>query len=210
MNACFISYRHSLSEDAQKVVDEFEKALKGQVNMYWPSASVYRDTTRLAGGDFFTPELAKQLCWSSCMILLYNPGYFDLEHPYCAREYRAMLQLEEQRLDQVPALRNENKSLIIPVVIRGEDDMPNELKQERLYFSLEKTMLYARDLRTRRCLPTIKEIAKAIHQRYKRLRSVVNDMVDQCDSFQFPNEDEINDWLEDLVNALPSQSMPGS
>ena len=206
-NVCFISYRHGGQEHSRKLIESFYQTLAGQLDLYIPGSRVYLDARRLRGGDFFDQELASQLCRSVCMILLFNPFYFDLSNPYCAREYRAMVGLEQQRLGLLPQGAAQRKSLIIPVVIRGEESLPEELKRHRQYYSFAKTLLGPADFRQRRCMEHIFKIAGDIFDRYQMFRSAGIDPCSQCDTFQFPTELEIRDWLTEVV--APPQSMPG-
>ena len=57
----------------------------------------YLDRDRLKGGEFYNEALASNLCKSACLVVLYTPVYFSLDHMYCAREYRAMEQIELAR-----------------------------------------------------------------------------------------------------------------
>ena len=51
--ACFISYRHGQEPGTQEIYDAFEQELAHQVELYLPKLRVYRDRSRLHGGDFF-------------------------------------------------------------------------------------------------------------------------------------------------------------
>jgi hypothetical protein len=128
-NACFISYRHGLEPGTQDFYEAFRQELAHQVDFYLPGMPVYLDTERLRGGDFYNSDLARALCSSVCMVSLYIPTYFDLQHTYTAREYRAMVDLEQQRLPLIPAV--DWKGLIIPIILRGSP--PEEIRGERHY-----------------------------------------------------------------------------
>ena len=58
------------------------------------------------------------------MVMIYTPTYFDKDRTYCAREYKAMENLETQRLEMLGYQRNFQHGLIIPVVYRGVDIFP--------------------------------------------------------------------------------------
>jgi hypothetical protein len=206
-NACFISYRHTVSPVARQVAEEFRAALAYQLELYVPGAIVYFDTDRLHGGDFFTEELAGQLCRSSCMVMLFCPGYFDLEYTYCAREYRAMIDLEAHRL---ALARSEfrAKGLIIPVVLRGAESLPDEISLHRHYVSLDKDLLMPKDLRHKNCMVKVREIADIVHRRHKALGQIDDDLLRPCDAFRFPSEDDIRPWLEEIVRAGPVRPQP--
>ena len=78
--SCFISYRHTQEDIVQDLVSSLKREL-GR----WSDLDVYVDTSRLEGGDFFNRELAKALCESVCLIVVYTPTYFSKQHSYCAR-----------------------------------------------------------------------------------------------------------------------------
>ena len=87
-----------------------------------PNPKIYFYENALQVGDQYNKELAFQLCQSACMVMFFMPLHFDMQHPYCALYYQAMLRLEEQRLGAgVVDLRN--KGLIFPVVFRGLDQV---------------------------------------------------------------------------------------
>ena len=207
MNACFISYRHPGNKYAQKIIESFRDALTGQIALFIPRARVYFDDN-LKYGDFYNPELASQLCQSSCMVMLYNPFYFDLEHTYCAREYKAMVELEKTRL-QLASHQFKNKSLIIPVVIRGEHSLPNEIKDHREYVTFDKQLLQPADFKKRPLMEKVYKIARAVYQRYCVCRHLGSALTKDCDGFQFPTENEIRPWLEEMVAMKPELYAPG-
>ena len=96
--ACFISYRYGDDELTQSFIKELHRALKSYINAnFVGKLKVYWDENRLQGGDLIDQELATNLCKSVCMILVYTPFYFDKDHRYCSREYKAMEILEQQR-----------------------------------------------------------------------------------------------------------------
>jgi len=207
-NACFISYAHCRNETAREVVEAFKSALEGQVQLYMPHHRVYRDTERLGGGDFFNRELAEQLCRSVCMVLLFNPGYFDCNHPYCAREYKAMVTLEAERLG-LSQEEFRTRGLIIPVVIRGDDDLPEEIRSFRNYTSFSKQVLVGQDFYERDCIEKIEGLAGDIYRRWKMLRGEETALTSRCNEFEFPSEEDVREWLEGIVGRRPRPSMPG-
>ncbi|MCI0513043.1 toll/interleukin-1 receptor domain-containing protein, partial [candidate division KSB1 bacterium] len=86
--SCFISYRHDQGEIMEKFVDDLCAALQNEVIML-TGMHAYLDKTRLQGGNFYNVELARSLCQSVCLIMVFTPQYFSASHPYCAREYKA-------------------------------------------------------------------------------------------------------------------------
>ena len=199
--ACFISYRHSHEPGVQKFYESFRRELAVQVGLYLPGMSVYLDTGRLRGGDFFNRELAYALCSSVCMISLYSPYYFDLHHPYAAREYQAMVRLERKRLSSMPQ-EAQNKGLIIPIIIRGS--LPEEVKRERQFYTLD--LLTPGDLKKPKSLLALRQVAEDIYMRYEAFRAAGEDPCGICEDFDFPSEIEIKDWLTGITS--PHQKMP--
>ncbi len=96
-NACFISYSHSTDPHYASVITTFAEQLDNQLALPMPKREIFRDNDRLKPGYLFQPALAQALCESSCMVMLFTPGYFDEAHPFCALEYLAMQELEQQR-----------------------------------------------------------------------------------------------------------------
>src|SRR5689334_9889604 len=118
-NACFISFRHGDQELTRAFVEQLYRGLSNELEaQLGRDAGAFLDEKRLAGGYLFNETLARELCASSCLVMVYTPSYFDEKHPYCAREYGAMVRLEERRFQHLePAARQHG--LIIPVVFRG-------------------------------------------------------------------------------------------
>jgi hypothetical protein len=61
------------------------------------------------------------------MIVVFTPTYFSESNPHCAREFRAMEQIETKRMSHLGAKRD-GHGLIIPVVLRGADQLPVQLQ----------------------------------------------------------------------------------
>ena len=201
--SCFISYRHSQDDIVQDLVTSLGTEL-GR----WLDMEVYVDKGRLKGGDFFNNELAKALCESVCLIVVYTPTYFSKHHSYCAREYRAMEQLEEQRLHTLGLPQNKQHGLIIPIVYRSDKKLPESIKNERQYYLFEAFQISGRDnLENPEYAEKIKEIAEYIEERCEELRVVEEEVCASCDTFDFPAEHDISDWLESMLPPQPK--LPG-
>jgi hypothetical protein len=115
-NACFISYKHPVIPDNMpsvrhfwlEFVEEFQKWLESYLTV--PIRS-YRDD-RLAShpGIAYPRELSQQLCKSVCLVAILVPEYWESD--WCLGEWKAMEQLEQDRLGQA--------GLIIPILFRGD------------------------------------------------------------------------------------------
>jgi hypothetical protein len=153
----------------------------------------------------YNGELAYQLCQSACMVIFFSPLHFDVEHPYCAQEYQAMLELERQRLGAAEEdLRN--KGLIFPVVFCGSDCLPPEIASSRHYENFENIVCES-DFEERDCQTRLKAMAKQVFMRYKALNNAGVFNGANCREFKFPNEEKISDWLAQ-VSQVSSFKMP--
>jgi hypothetical protein len=208
INACFVSYMHSPAKGFQELIEKFWEALSMQVAMFMPKYPVFLDQRRLAGGDTIDAKLSIELCRSGCLVLLFNPSYFDREYTYCAREYKAMALLEEQRLESVSLENRRTQGLIIPVILRGGEDLPREIKSRKC-FSIEQPLLQSSDLSRKEIVSVLRSIAGAIYERHKLTRKV-GASIGGCDAFSIPDEASIRPWLEEILADAPEEKMPGS
>lgn len=194
-NACFVSYRHA--GPASEIVRSLCSKLSEQLALLSANYPVYVDEKRLKPGDYLDDELASQMCRSACMVLLFTPEYFDLEHPYCAREYLGMRRLEDTRRQLLPA-QYSTKSLVIPVVVRGESRVPEELKPA-LCASLDDVLLSASDVKTKRVVKRVREVAEAVFDRIMAMRYATSDPSQNCHQFHFPTTQEAEPWLRTVA-----------
>jgi hypothetical protein len=196
-NACFVSYRHGQYELMKEFITDFCAALRGELELMLHFGGVYLDHERLKGGDFFNPELARNLYESATMAMIFTPTYFDTERPYCAREYTAMVRLEQERLRHLRATGRGNHGLIIPIVLRGVRYLPDEIKGRRQYHNFEDFQLGSRRLsRHPRFAPVIREIASYICDRYQELRELPDDAFQNGEHFSLPDDTEMAPFLK--------------
>ena len=71
---CFISYVHSKSTMLREFVAELKQALVDELDPIFDE-DVYIDKEGLQPGDHFNEELAKAICQSFCMVVVYVPKY---------------------------------------------------------------------------------------------------------------------------------------
>jgi hypothetical protein len=115
-------------------VVQFHEALASELETL-TDLPVYQDSARLQGGDFFNRHLSRNLCESVCMVMIYTPTYFSRDHVYCAKEYAAMTELEGKRLS---GLSERSHGLIIPVILRDFDRLPDEIKSVRQVHQMDQ------------------------------------------------------------------------
>lgn len=215
-HACFISYRHRPgNREYLNIVEDLRTTLQEQVG-FLMNEQVYMDTGRLQGGNFFNRALATAICESVCMVVFYIPPYFDPDSTYCAREFKAMERLEAERLEAL-GLGESPNGLIIPIVLRGWNQFPVEIRSVRQCYNFEPYYIQKRKINQHRegRLKVI-EIAQYINNRYLELLQKVGelnaeDLCAACGTFPLPQDGDVLPWLLQLRGArgaLPP--VPGS
>jgi hypothetical protein len=200
---CFISYRnHEQSEIAERFILDLYAALRNELALRI-EADLFLDRERIRGGAFYNPVVARALCKSACMIVVYTPTYFSRTHLYCAREYRAMETLEQERLARLQKQLSKEYGLIIPIVLRGMDLLPAFISANRHYYSFERFSLTSRTLaRNPTFEKEIRAIAKDVHDRWQMFAAIGDDLTCRCDEFDLPTEDEIKRWLSTMTQPI--------
>jgi hypothetical protein len=192
---CFISYPHGqnnvLVPLVQKIVEALEKEIGAQTDK-----RVWLDSNFLQGGQILDNEIGAKLCKSACMILFYTPLYFDTEHIYCARELKAMQDLEEQRLK---LLKEKGDGLIIPIIFRGEKKYPLGTRWKYYKFTdiemndpVEQIPFrYAKEIRS---------IAEYIIERFNDLKAVAHLNEHDCNQYSLPTAEDARKFVENVLN----------
>jgi hypothetical protein len=197
-NACFISYRHSQKELMSRFVEQLHEALASELDVL-TDLEIYRDRLRLQGGDFYNTALARSLCESVCMVMVFTPTYFNPVHPYCAREFAAMCSLERVRLRDA-----DEHGLIIPVVLRGFDDLPHSIQANRQVYRFEQYSVSSpRLIRNKKFDADIRRMAEYIAARVREFRDDAFD----CGEFQMPGENDVADLV--VTMASRPAAFPG-
>lgn len=192
--SCFISYRHGQYDLMKNITDDLYHSLSSELEAL-VDESVFIDRERIKGGNFFNEKVAKELCCSACMVMIYTPRYFSTDHSYCAREYKAMEYLEKMRLSMFSS-EIQMEGLIIPVIFRGSEKMPGEIRERRhscnfeSYYLYESNMQYQPDY-----APKVREIASIIADKTIMLKQLSDEKCFDCSNFSLPKESEIFDWL---------------
>ena len=117
-----------------------------------------------------------------------------------------MVALKQERLALLPPADRAD-GLIIPLVLRGKDTLPEEVAQHRMYEDFSKFLLADIEQSIRNHAPQIAQIAAYIDERCSALEKVDVPM-DAADHFELPSDESVLPWLNTLV--LPSAKFPGS
>jgi hypothetical protein len=203
--SCFISYSNGPGDLTERFIADLKDGLDAYLNPYLRQ-EVFLDKSRISGGQIIDAALARAMCESVCMVLVFSPTYFDRFFPYCTREYRGMLDLEAMRLGMVSDdIRNDIRGYgcIIPVVFRGIDYLPIEIRQRRFY-DLSQYTLATPDLRREGSyISVFDEIGKHVRLLYDAFMEVEHARWGECANFNLPAETVAVEWL----NALPRRRL---
>jgi hypothetical protein len=208
--SCFISFRHgdrdlpTNQNLLETIIRQLKTALSSELAAF-TTKQVYVDWERLKGGDFYNEALAKALCESACMVMVYVPAYFDEHKPFCTREYMAMQKLESQRLPMLGSVGQLQNGLIIPIVFRGLRFLPAEIKDHRAYYDFQSFQLGNKEMSRNPIFNSkIREIAEYIYDRCRDLEALPLDPALQCANFNLPDEAEVIDWIREVTGVRSS------
>lgn len=198
--ACFISYPHGQTDLTKRFIDELKTALAEQVEG-WQDEQVYLDEERLKPGYKFNESIARAICESVCMIVVYSPRYE--KHPYCLREYAAMEQLEAKRLSLIGKPELVDKGMIIPVLFRGKDYLPEKIGRRIHYLDFENYITPRSIGGDEKYATQIADLARYIYSLFHEMEQSNTDVCVDCDQFRLPAEDQVKPWREPRVQQLP-------
>jgi hypothetical protein len=165
---CFFSYAHG----NHALMNGFIKALADALRCYLEphfdnEEELFVDHEQLGGGDDLDRRIAKAMCESVCMIMIYTPKYEA--HDYTRREYAAMQLLEEERNKwyQGPS------HLIIPVIMtRHPNGLPPQITNSSLFVDFSRFTMATTDMKSNAdFIPDIDKIVKrvALHYHYQKM-----------------------------------------
>jgi hypothetical protein len=195
--ACFISYCHGQHDLIKGFMDQLKTALKGELETLLDE-EVSIDEERLKPGYEYNEELARAICESVCMIVVYSPRY--LRHEYCVREYEAMKRIEDRRRAQLGAAAH-GRGFIIPIVFRTDAEILARVKDHKHYCDFSRFTLATHDMsRNTEYVDEIRKIANVIYEQYLLFQSLGTDPCAGCLDFKLPPAGHIVPWQPAFVN----------
>jgi TIR domain len=196
--ACFISYCHGQHELVKGFVDQLKTALKAELETLIDE-DIYIDDERLKPGHPYNEDLAKAICQSVCMVVVYMPKYE--RHEYCIREFEGMRLLAQKRR-QLLGVVNDTRDFIIPVILRGDDDIPERIRQHTHYANFARFSLATPDiLHNPEYVAEVRKIADVVYEWYKAFENVPADPCAPCTAFTLPPAAEVAPWRPPFVNS---------
>lgn len=196
--SCFISYRHTKEYKGRAYTERIVEDLKAELELR-VTQEVFRDTDRLRGAEFYNEALALNLCRSICMVVLYWPTYFSEDHLFCAREFKAMEALEQQRQQILTDPEERTKGLIIILALRDFHQIPTSIRATRLCKDFEGYTMRANMREDPDFQRDVAEISRYIADRCRAFMNVAAETFVECSRFRLPPEGEVLPWLRHMV-----------
>lgn len=194
---CFFSYAQGRHELMVKFKTELTAALRCYLEPYLDNETeLFVDTEQLGGGDDLDRKIARAMCESVAMILIYTPKYES--HPYTRREHAAMplIEAERARWYDLPS------HLTIPVIMtRHPVSLPPQIANSTMYVDFSRFTMATPDMKSNPdFIPAIEKIVARIVQHYE-LQKISTPSGHDCNQFVLP--DVPPEW-----RSLPSLSFP--
>lgn len=164
---CFFSYAHGRHALMKQFKASLVDALRCYLEPYFDHEDeLFIDSEQLGGGDDLDRKIARALCESVCMILIYTPKYEA--HGYTRREHAAMQLLEAERGKWYPLPSH----LTIPVIMtRHPASLPHQIQGGNFYVDFSHYTMATTDLKSNPdFLPDIDKMVKriAVHYAYQK------------------------------------------
>lgn len=202
-NSCFISYSSGDGVLLESFIPQVQEAFASSLGPYLKGMPVYLDKTRMSGGEFIDVTIARELCRSLCMILVYSPTYHRSH--YCRSEFYTMAKLEESRW-RAARITRPSMGMIIPILLRGSmDEMPPDIASRRELMDFSKfTTADRRIIKNRRYVERIEQTAENIYRMSESL-DASNAVFDDCEQLELLSQDEIPEWKPTAIPRLPGR-----
>jgi hypothetical protein len=194
---CFFSYAHGRHDLMIRFKTALADALRCYLEPYFDDEDeLFVDHEQLGGGDDLDRKIARALCESVTMIMIYTPKYEA--HPYTRREYAAMQKIEAER-SKWYALPSH---LIIPVIMtRHPSQLPPQITNSSMYVDFSHFTMATADLKSNLdFLPDIDKIVQRIVQHYE-CQKMYTPASHDCNQFVLP--DVPPEWRD-----IPAVSFP--
>jgi len=192
-HACFISYVRPKHDLNTGFIGQLSAALKDELEP-WMDEDVYIDEEGVGPGDEHNERLARAICESVCMIVVWSPKYE--RHDYCLREFQAMTRLQGERRKLLGQAAH-GHNFIIPVILRGRVYLPDYIKEYVDYSDFSSFTLAETDIsRNPGYLKEIRRIAERIYERYRLFKDANLDVCTTCGDERLPPAGGVVSWAQ--------------
>jgi hypothetical protein len=184
-------------------VEQLVEGFQSELGPYFTEEELYVDYERLQPGYKYNTALARSICRSVAMVVVYTPTYERSD--YCLREYAAMQRLEQKRLAALAGTGADERGLVIPVVLRGRiENLPESITRHTHYADFRHfSTADKRLVRNHQYVDRIGELALYIHRLHVDLCAAGVEP-EECDEFTLPNEAD----AEGLGRGAPPSAAP--
>ena len=196
---CFFSYAHGKHALMQRFKSALVEALHCYLEPYFDTEDeLFVDTEQLGGGDDLDRRIARAMCESVCMVLIYTPKYEA--HAYTRREYEAMRLIEAERAKWYTLPSH----LIIPVIMtQHPDGLPPQIANASFSVDFSHFTMATADLKSNPdFLPDIVRMVKRIVTHYHYQKKFMPPGYD-CNQFALP--DVPPPWRESPDPTFPKK-----
>lgn len=195
MYGCFISYARGHHELLKTVEIQLRDAILSELDPHFPEHQcALMDIDGIHGGDNWEKRIAKALCQSVCMIVIYSPRYSRSEP--CRREFLAMERIEAERRKILGAKLDNASGLIFPFLFRSEDTLPKPLLR-RQYIDISNVTLASPQLpMDEKFAQKIKALGLQVNRVYEELDKKGLPNEELCDAFELPSGLEARPWSD--------------
>jgi hypothetical protein len=194
---CFFSYAQGKFDLMNRFKDALADALRTELEPHFNYESeLFIDKEQLGGGDDIEHKIARAMCESVAMIMIYTPKYEM--HEFTRREFAAMQLIEAERSKwyELPS------HLIIPVIMTHHPaQLPPQITGNSMYVDFSRFSLATLDMKSNAdYLPDIRKIAQriALHYQYQKKYTPAGH---DCNHFVLP--DVPPEWRESPDNLFP-------
>jgi hypothetical protein len=187
---------------------QLRNALQSQIGISIEE-DVYLDDEHLKASYGHRKSLARAICESVCMIVVFSPLYQKSD--YCLQEFMAMEKIEQKRANKIGQDYVKEYRMIIPIIIKeppGQDLHP-KIKNIK-YWNISKHLLIDFALaKIDECKKMIKEIADVIVEYYFKLQHKhIEDCIDcTLPEYEFDTLQKAKLYWEKIQSA-PSEPPP--
>lgn len=219
-HACFISYRNGkrvgdLPKDdlLNTFAKQIYEALESELHAYFDfDNNVFLDIRCLQPGQFLIPVFSEAICHSVAYIVIYTPNYLSKNKMFCASELKSMIEIEQKRLKLFG--RGNETGLIITLVLRGSDYLPEYLKQ-RVWIDFSPYNLSSEEIKKHPSFSAeIQQLAEKIYKLHEVIKPALSQngltLPSECEDFKIADiEDEAErEEVKSFINEMESGMVP--
>jgi len=202
--ACFISYPHNAGKSVDAFVTRLKEELQDRVAQFVPG-DVVSDHDFMTGADF-NKAIAKAICESACLIVVYMPVYE--RKAFCIQEYVAMERHQASRYEKLRRDLSGKLGMVIPLVYTGQEArIPAWISEKINYKNISRDTIAdpVRIFDTQDFKQWLVDVAGVIDELYDEFKGTGN-LCAGCDGDTLPDEEDQDVQARLNVPTQPTES----